>query len=301
MFAGSMSAVHPAAEPPASHEAARFDALRARLVAAAVLIVVGLLNAVGLLLVVRRLFGAFTADLPLWPLFVTALVATVAAKTARIAWRAWDRPLSADGPGQRALDGVVGWGSSAGLLLLALGCCYPGYRNSEWVIWLPMLIADQFWRQNFFDNGCPGGGDVSMAPPVVSSIHASDALSAERELVEQAFEAAPVESTASDGELLLQQLFRVRDADGYEVVYGTVRADFLAGQRHATVHIGICPPLESAPQVEAEVCAWPDARVKVTQALPHGVRLDVRLSEPAEEPCLVPIDMAASPRTREAA
>lgn len=293
----------------------------------AILSAVALLNGIGLLLVTRRLAGAFSTDLPLWQVFVTALIATTLARQTRIQWRrqvmAWDARQAS------LLDQMVGWGASTGLLLVAGGCCYPGYRNGEWLAWLPLLIADQFWRQNFFDNGRPGaetsdaaidsaelnqadvgdadrkgpglnGADLNrpeLARPAPSVFDAegSDPAEMAENLADEATclnqEAAVWPSEAD----YVQQVFRVRDADGQEVVYAAVRADFLAGQRHAIVHVGFCPPLAATPLVEAAACQWPDARVRVTQALPHGVRLDVRLGEPAEEACGVPIDLAATP------
>ena len=256
-----------------------------RWMAVAALATVVVLNGLGLLLSARRLLGALTIDLPMGQLFATALVSTIAAKVARRAWRAAQgRPHS---PRERRLDVIVGWGTSLGLMLMAVGCCYPGLRNGEWLTWLPMLIADQFWRQNFFDNGHPGLAlaDLPEDETFPDNFLETAVAAAEPQLAEE----------PQPAEQMVQQLFRVRDAEGYEVIYGTVRADFLAGQRHAVVHVGFCPPLPAKPNVEADACQWPDARVLVAQALPHGVRLEVKLREPAEEACYVPIDMAASP------
>lgn len=266
----------------------------------AILAIVALLNGAGLLLVTRRLAGAFSTDLPLWQVFVTALVATAMAWYARTQWRrqvaAWDESR------QPLLDLAVGWGTSTGLLLLAAGCCYPGYRNGEWLAWLPLLIADQFWRQNFFDNGQPGqelttaDTDLPTEPDEQECLAAGVALGAPSLAAEDdGSKSSDEEASGASDEETIQQVFRVRDADGQEVVYAAVRADFLAGQRNAIVHVGFCPPLPATPHVEAAACHWPDVRVRVTQALPHGVRLDVRLGEPAEEACGVPIDLAAAP------
>ena len=114
---------------------------------------------------------------------------------------------------------IVGWGTSLGLILMAVGCCYPGLRNGEWLTWLPMLIADQFWRQNFFDNGHPG---LALAD-----------LPDDESFPDNFVEVAVAATEPQPTEQMVQQLFRVRDAEGYEVIYGTVRADFLAGRRSA--------------------------------------------------------------------
>jgi hypothetical protein len=91
----------------------------------------------------------------------------------------------------------------------------------------------------------------------------------------------------------IQRLVRVRDADGGEAIHGTLRADFVAGQRQATLHVGFCPPLQRAPVVEVEVGDGPDAEVKVSQAFAHGARLEVRLAAVAEEDCCVIVELSA--------
>ena len=98
-----------------------------------------------------------------------------------------------------------------------------------------------------------------------------------------------------DLEEIVQQLFRVRDEQGHEVVYGTLRADFQAGQRTAVVHVGFCPPLSHLPEIEVEAVPGSAARIRVVQAFAHGTRLEVRLPAPAEADCHAWIDMAAMP------
>lgn len=243
---------------------------------------------VGTVLSICRVFEFATADLTRGTLFTIALTSTIAAKFGRLAWRRhYGTPRTK--PAQR-WDNLVGYGSSTGLILLAVGCCYPAYRNSDWLIWLPMLIADQFWRQTFFDNDHPL---VKLAdlPLDEDEASANEDLSNEHLFGDVTFAEEAVKDL---DEGILQQLFRVREED-HEVIYGTVRAQFDAGQQHATVHVGFCPPLASAPSVETEACDFEEAKVKVAQAMAHGVRLDVKLSEPAEEACSVAIDLAATP------
>jgi hypothetical protein len=197
---------------------------------------------------------------------------------------------------------VVGWSGSLALLLLAVGCCYPGNRNLEWLIWLPLIVCDQFWRQTFFDGGDPGR---TVADDCRVAASAEPRLRTEANVATDA--GFPDGVAAEDGaatedgaaaETIVQQLFRVRDAEGREAVYGTVQAEFALGQRTTTLYVGFCPPLGCAPQVVAVAPGCPEVQVKVAQTLAHGARLDVRLPEPAEEACRVPIDLAASPPAR---
>lgn len=252
---------------------------------------------VGTVLSICRVFEFATADLPRGTLLGIALATTVIAKFGRIAWRRhFGFPRTRH---DQRMDHLIGYGSSAGLILLAVGCCYPAYRNSDWLIWLPMLIADQFWRQTFFDNDRPqvALADLPMdEEPLDEQTQEVDEELANEHLFADLSNFQELDESQEHelDEGILQQLFRVRE-DDQEVIYGTVRAQFDAGQRHATIHVGFCPPLACSPSVEAEACDFAEAKVKVAQAMAHGVRLDVRLSQPAEEACSVAIDLAATP------
>ena len=241
--------------------------------------VVAVLLATGGLLFSRRFGGALSQDLPRTALLLLAVSATAAAACARIVWRR-THPFRA---GQRIAlgDRLIGWGSSLGLVLLAAGCSFPAAQTSDWLIWLPLLVVDQLWRQNFFDAGHPGSNDPSL----------SDAYSV-TPLEPLALEALTAANQPS--EQIVQQLFRVRDEQGLESIYGTLQAEFQPGQRTATLHVGFCPPLPTEPRVEAEPISGPAARVKIVRALAHGARLDVKLTAPNDRPCQVMVDMAAT-------
>ena len=245
------------------------------------------LNLVGLVLLARRIHGTLLEPLPPGKMLTTAVIAFLLTAFGRTAWRRiylttepGDRfRLPVQGQSDKRLidwNGfgwhLVGWGSSIGILLLAIGCAHPGDRLSDWLIWLPLCVADQFLRQSFFDGGKP----TPMKVP----------------FQQQSQEGSPSEET----EQIMQQLFRIRDATGQEKVYGTLRADFKQGQRSTTLYVGFCPPLSHQPLVEAELLEGPDSSMKVAQALAHGARLDLRLDRPAQGVCHVLIDMVALPR-----
>ena len=260
---------------PLKHQRRFFSRTAVKIIAVVLLVI---LNCIGSLIVARRFVGALSQSLSGDIMLLTALGVLSVASFVRLAWRRFF-PLG-ESP---AADWAVGYGSSLALGLWALGLCYPAYNSSDWLIWLPMLVADQFWRQTFFDAGTPG---LRLVVP-------------EQEMLgEEKFEYArlrrPTNQSGSD-EQIVQQLFRVRDAGGGETVYGTFRADFSAGQRTATVHVSFCPPLDHLPDIEAEALPGYEASVKVVQAFAHGTRLDVRNATCATEDCYVWIDLAARP------
>jgi hypothetical protein len=91
-------------------------------------------------------------------------------------------------------------------------------------------------------------------------------------------------------EAVTQRLVRRREAGG-EVIEGLVRVEFAAAQRHATAHLAICPPLARLPQCFAEQADGPAARIKVAQVLTCGVRIDLKLDQPAAEPAEVLVEL----------
>ncbi|MAT70816.1 MAG: hypothetical protein CMJ58_14975 [Planctomycetaceae bacterium] len=264
---------------------------RDRVAMTALLAALAVLVGVGALLTARRLLAPQAdATLSTMLLAVTALGAFAAVEGSRRVWRhLWPCAYTTR---QRRMDQAVGWVGSLALLLVAFGCVYPGYYTAEWLIWLPLLFADQFLRQTFFERGVEPASDVQAPQPSLSVDEASP--TGEVPALDYVV-AAPADGDDALAGEVLQQLFRVRDEQGVEAVYGTVAADFVPGQRHAVLHVGFCPPLVRSPEIEAEPCAGPDARVKVLQCFTHGVRLEVRLAEPARKPCRVTVDLAAIP------
>ena len=99
----------------------------------------------------------------------------------------------------------------------------------------------------------------------------------------------------------MQRVVRVREEDGSEAVQATLVAEFVAGQRQATLHVAFCPPLDRVPVIEMAVVDGVEAELKAGVAYCHGARIEVRLSEPAEEDCAVVVEMVARPMDEEIA
>ena len=271
---------------------------RDRVIMSALLAGLALLLVIGFLLTERRLFGDATEPLPLLLLAPTAIASFVLVEGGRRMWRHMWHVV--DAPRRQWRDVALGWTGSVALILMAIGCIFPGYHTTEWLVWLPLLFTDQFRRQTFFERGRVDELAMSAAgtaPEQAPQADEETPLQRDEQLVAPGSfspgdEEPPIAALNAD---VLQQLFRVRDEQGVEAVYGSVAADFAPGQRHAVLHVGFCPPLQRTPTIEAEPCAGPDARVKVLQSFAHGVRLEVRLNEPARQPCRVTVDLAALP------
>jgi len=92
---------------------------------------------------------------------------------------------------------------------------------------------------------------------------------------------------------VVQQFVRRRAADGGERLSGWVRVALAPGQRSASVHLAFCPPFGRLPRVAVVQQEGPNARIKEAQLLPHGVRLDLKLGQPAETPTSLLLQITA--------
>ena len=246
------------------------------LTARAILVAVSAMAAVGLFLLSRWLVGAFHSELSWWLLAAMGLTLGALIRFSRDLWRA-SQPLARE----RATweEQLVGWCPSVALILVAVTVSYPGERNIEWLVWLPLLVLDQFWRQTFFDGGRPIVDAIAPSTEDPRRPHPGDTT----------FPAASPTPTQS----FLQQLSRSRFDSGEEIIAGTLLAEFQPRQRNAALHVAFCPPFDVVPLVEAAPIEGPPATVKPAQILTHGARFDVRLQQPAAESVCVVVDFAA--------
>ena len=156
------------------------------------------------------------------------------------------------------------------LVLLGVAVSSPGMSWTAFIIvWLFIVAEESFvwWRERF-----------RFLTPTRRESHGANREVARRQRAEepaaQSFEELPDNAT--------QTFVRTREAD-VETVAGTVRADFQPGERTVYAHIGFCPPLARAPEIEVEQTDGPEAAIKLAQVLPHGARFDIRLQRANDE------------------
>jgi hypothetical protein len=82
---------------------------------------------------------------------------------------------------------------------------------------------------------------------------------------------------------VLQQLTLRGIPEGGHELSGWLRMPLAAGQRTGSLHVAFCPSFDDVPAIQAEQVSGPDCRVKASQVLPYGARLDVKLEEAARE------------------
>ncbi|MFM8414366.1 MAG: hypothetical protein ACKOCX_06535 [Planctomycetota bacterium] len=91
-----------------------------------------------------------------------------------------------------------------------------------------------------------------------------------------------------------QRLERLETPSGEDCLRGQVLVAVPAGSRTGHAHVGFCPPFAGLPQLEVSTtCDVVEAEVVAAEILPWGVRIECRLSEPAEEPLEIPADFEA--------
>lgn len=91
-----------------------------------------------------------------------------------------------------------------------------------------------------------------------------------------------------------QRVERFQTATDGDRALGRVIVDVPPGSRTGHAHIGFCPPFVAMPTVE--VSSDDDAIeavVTAAEVVPWGVRVECRLSEAAEEPLAIPVDVLA--------
>lgn len=92
---------------------------------------------------------------------------------------------------------------------------------------------------------------------------------------------------------LVQRLERYETADGRDCLRGRVSLAVAAGSRTTHAHVGFCPAFAATPTVAVSTeYDGVEAVVTAAEVLPWGVRVECRLSEPADEDLEIPVDVA---------
>jgi hypothetical protein len=249
----------------------------------------------GLLLAARRLAGGFAAaDSGLvWMTLGGGLVLLGVADSGRragapLAWSLAARAGILLAVAAVALPPRAGdWAAILALAIAAAVGVLPPPRvrggRDQWRAWSPRPQAAT--RPAVAERGSAA---VSPPPPPAAPAPAAEPPAAHP---------SPILSSAALGRLH-QRLERYESAEGIDCVWGHVRLSIPAGGKATHAHIGFCPAFTATPTVEVSTdYDGVEALVTAAEVLPWGVRIECRLSEPAEEPLEIPVDLVAqSPR-----
>lgn len=110
-----------------------------------------------------------------------------------------------------------------------------------------------------------------------------------REIFAARSQATPAADTPSEETVAIDQGDRLHclewtqthDAKGLKNVAGVARLTFRPGERQTELHLAFCPSFASTPTFDCRQSGGPDVRIKVTQTMPYGARIEVQRTEPA--------------------
>lgn len=255
-----------------------------------VVALVALQASVSLVLMQRRLAGALVDPGPM-ALLAAGLFAVALAAAPRAMARAI-HPF----PHSAWILGAVWFLPAIALLLAMLALSVPSAAlGAIAVIWITAISSEAwFWTPIVREGAIRLRRNPRVAEPALRRAESFPAMK-------------PVESGTRPREAAVpldphvwQQTNRAYAADGADVLRGTLRAVLAVGQRTANVHLAFCPPFARLPQLDYRQTDGPPARVKLGQLLPYGVRLDVKLDEPAEASSTVLLELTAKEARAEA-
>ena len=231
-------------------------------------ILLGLLTAVAGVIVERRCAGALVRPLQFVSLWLTVVLIAATAAAIRIGWLRQTRAKLFS-----PLDWLVMAWTSAAVFASTVVLFLPGISTAG-IFAVAMIVT--------IEEGCAWAWLLRLFPQnnqktLFQNIPGKDNLS----------EAVPSDE-------IVQQITRRRNDDGTEQVFGWIRAAFASGQRTGSVHLSFCPPFHAVPELEVEQTEGPDSRIKTSQVLAYGARLDLKLAEPADEPTAVLLQFVAT-------
>jgi hypothetical protein len=259
----------------------------ARLVRASTACLFVLAGLGAILLCARRAAGALAVPLATPTLLAAALFLALAAIVVR-RWIAAE--AEAARPSTRYVLSAV---PTVVLALWAVGLLLPGTSAAGVIALVGLLVIEEVWSWRVMLRAAPAAVVAPVAEPIAGQRMPIAPAAFGTNVVEE-----PVDEVDEQEEGLLQRVVRRRE-DGGEVIDGFLVAEFAAGERQTAAHLAICPPFARVGVCDAEPVDGPASQVKVAQVLPYGVRFEVKLDEPADEPCTVTIEFVVREQAAE--
>jgi hypothetical protein len=212
-----------------------------------------------LVLLVRRLVGAFDRPLGGWVIVAVALALEVVALLIRRSVLSTKYSVLSTQYAVLRTESPYGFGIVSSFVIVVLASLtLPGTPAVGVALAWILLIAGEAAQGLFYSRpDVRRVWNTRSANPIVSPLIS---------------EAAELEIPAG----LVQQLTRVREGDR-ESLHALVRAEIPGGDRLAVLHLSFCPPLGEAPELRAHAVEAEDAEVRVTLAETFGARIEVRL------------------------
>lgn len=74
---------------------------------------------------------------------------------------------------------------------------------------------------------------------------------------------------------------QTQDSTGLKSLSGIARLTFRPGERRTELHLAFCPPFAVRPILDSQQTSGPNVRIKVTQVMPYGARVEIQRAEAA--------------------
>lgn len=253
-------------------------AVQRQLVVAALWTILGLAVALAVLLMIRRISGAFQTPLSGAAIVLAGLVTEVSIVIYRQLWSArhdaatsQHSVLSSQYPILNSLtDNPQTFYLFTLTTLIALSILIsltiPGTPLFGLLIAWLIVIAGEIaqWQFRFQSNWTIQQSitppPVPPPPPLINEIKST--------------EAEAVECEIPPG--LIQQVTRVLAGD-QESIHALINATIAANDRLAIIHLAFCPPLAEKPELTAHALDSDEAEIRITQAETFGARVEIRL------------------------
>ena len=234
----------------------------------------GLTLTAALLVAWRRVAGALSAPLGVPLLLTSGFLWAAATIGVREAWNRW-----LAGSRNSRLELTVWIAPTAALLILGAALSLPGTSVAGLATFWSLLVLEEAWswrRAPWRRRAARVQHEPPSKPPSPQpSSPQMPPTPAQHKRLDQAI----LGVDDCPPEQVIQRLTRSRDADGAERLSGWLRMPFAAGQRTASIHVAFCPPFAKVPELKVEQADGPTTRVRTAQLLPHGTRLDLKLSQ----------------------
>ena len=233
-------------------------------------------------LLFRRLGGAFAQPLGWAHLLTTAVILSATAALTRICGTLFVQSQTSNW-GYWLLLGLL----SVAVLLVSASVSLPG--SSTWaliVFWLVILAEEITSFIILFRKSWPYSRATDIWRRASSRVQ-KDRVDPqecpsqktgldETDIVGRTAEERSV--VVSPSARVLQQLTRVSEEDGSDLLFGTLRGEFSARQRSSSLHVAFCPPMDTVPELKVQQTEGVPVDIRPAQVFPYGVRLDLRIS-----------------------
>jgi hypothetical protein len=210
-------------------------------------------------LLVRRLSGGMTSPLGAWSLVAAGLLAVIWALGARLLW--WHGRMAGVGRGAvRAMR----WLPTVALVIFTVAVSLEGSSIAAVVLICALIGVEEFLA-----------GLLERGPAHKSTEEAT------RTAVRRTGTMPP---DIVGARAIRQQFTRSRLDGERELVHGTIHVGFSTGQRTAIEHLVFCPMFATLPAMRVETLDESGGVARATHVYRYGARLEVKLSEPCDEP-----------------